>query len=89
MPTHREADAALGTKACGARLAHGPWQQLPKGRWAVPAVAYMSFATMGANAIVGEVVLAYGTVTRNKRQVPGWVAIERTSGTGRDVEVMR
>jgi hypothetical protein len=39
-------------RAVGARIAAGPFQALPKGRWSVPAVAYMSLDP------IGEVVLA-------------------------------
>lgn len=45
-PTLQEADRALSPREVGARLAQGPWQQLGRGLWAVPAVAYMSLVLM-------------------------------------------
>lgn len=46
MPTHRQADNALSNRTIGARLAQGPWQQLPRGLWAVPAVAFLSLVVL-------------------------------------------
>ena len=72
MPTHSEADRALSPRAVGARIAAGPFRALPKGRWSVPAVAYMSLDP------IGEVVLAL----EGKR----WVAVERRAGEEREAE---
>jgi hypothetical protein len=75
MPTHAEADRAMCPRAVGARIAAGPFQALPKSRWGVPAVAYMSLDP------IGEVVLAL----EGKR----WVAVERRAGEGARAEEMR
>lgn len=57
-------DRALGTREVGARLASGPWQALPRGRWAVPAVAYLSLVPLGELVVrleAGRVVVERGT----------------------------
>lgn len=46
IPTHKQADSALNVRSIGARLAQGPWQALPRGLWAVPAVAFLSLVPL-------------------------------------------
>lgn len=46
-PSAWEADTALGPREVGSRLAQGPFAKLGKGRWSVPAVAYMSLEPRG------------------------------------------
>lgn len=50
-PTSSEADWALAPREVGARLAAGPFQALGKGRWSVPAVAYMSLEPLGERVL--------------------------------------
>jgi hypothetical protein len=53
-PTAYDVDRALSPRSVGARLAQGPWQALPKGRYAVPAVAFLSLWPLGELVIVRE-----------------------------------
>lgn len=75
MPTNDQAWSALAVRECGARLAHGPWQSLGRGRYAVPAVAYLSMWPLP------DVVLG---LERGR-----WVAVERTAGGVAAPETMR
>lgn len=46
-PSFSEADSALSPREVGSRLAQGPFERLGRGRWSVPAVAYMSLVPRG------------------------------------------
>lgn len=73
-PSTWEADTALGPREVGSRLAQGPFAKLGKGRWSVPAVAYMSLEPRG------EVVLyaSEGQWMAEKAQARATVSVDDT-----------
>jgi hypothetical protein len=75
MPTDRDVERALGPRSVGARRVQGSLRPLPKGRWAVPVVAYMSLDPMP------DVVLGL--------EGGRWVAVDRQSGGVGQAEEMR
>lgn len=54
MPTTAAIERLLATREVGARLAQGPWQRLPRGRWGVPAVGYLSGQAMPDLVLAGS-----------------------------------
>lgn len=40
-PTIEQVTRIFETREVGARLGEGAWDQLPEGRWSIPAVTYM------------------------------------------------